>query len=345
MRIRFRITYTVGLLFFAMACIPAAWAVPASGTFTASQACPAYVSKNNKSNPDNAQTAAGEAYPVIEANKAGTPDWYRLRMPSANPPERWVNVTCGSFQAGSGGGSGGGSSGGGGNSGGAACDVAGQADSFVLALSWQPAFCESKPDKPECKISDPSVYQARHFTLHGLWPNKVACGISYGFCGAVKRQEGNFCNYPPVALEDAARRSLGEVMPSVGAGSCLERHEWHKHGTCQNEWSDDQYFDLAADLTRQFNDAGMAYFMNRKIGQEVKTEDFLTRLAAVLGPNSRDRVKLGCTNGMLVDVEISLPSGMKPGDDLEALMARGNPKSGSNCGASFRVDPIGRAGR
>jgi len=36
----------------------------------------------------------------------------------------------------------------------------------------------------------------------------------------------------------------------------------------------EEYFDLSVDLTRQFNESGMAYFMNRRIGQQVRTEDF-----------------------------------------------------------------------
>jgi ribonuclease T2 len=307
-------------------------AIPVSGSFTADRPCPAYVSKNKQTNPDGARTTIGEAYDALEANKPDSPDWYRIRMPSADPKERWVSVQCGRFQPGGTGGTGGGG----------ACDTAGQADGYVLALSWQPAFCETKPGKPECRVTDPTAYQARNFTLHGLWPNKKVCGIGYGFCGEVKRQEGDFCDYPEVPLQTATRASLAQVMPSVAAGSCLERHEWHKHGTCQDRWSDDEYFDLSSDLTRQFNEAGMAYFMNRRIGREVRTEDFLARLDAVLAPGTRQRVRMDCDNGMLVEIQISLPETLTPGADLDALIAQAPPTGGSDCGASFRVDPIGQ---
>jgi ribonuclease T2 len=320
-------------------CSQIAWAVPVSGTFSAERSCPAYVSKNKQTNPDGARIAPGQSYPTLEANQPENPDWYRIRLSSADPAERWVSVDCGRFQAGApeGGGGGHGPSGG-------RCDISGRADSYVLALSWQPAFCESKPHKPECRITDAAAYQARNFTLHGLWPNKKSCGTRYGFCGEVKRQEPDFCDYPEVRLDTAARKSLAQVMPSVEAGSCLDRHEWHKHGTCQTEWSDDQYFELASDLTRQFNESGMAYLMNRKIGRDVRTEDFLSRLAAVLGSGARERVKLGCKDGLLVEVEISLPAGIESGTDLEALIAQAVSTGGSSCGDSFRVDPIGQAG-
>jgi ribonuclease T2 len=330
---------SVCLAIVAVFCSQTVWAAPVSGTFTAERSCPAYVSKNKQTNPDSAQIAPGQSYPAFEANKSDNPDWYRIRLSSADPAERWVSVDCGRFQAsGPGGGEGGhGPSG-------DRCDIAGQSDSYVLALSWQPAFCESKPDKPECRVTDSAAYQARNFTLHGLWPNKKSCGTRYGFCGEIKNQEHDFCDYPEVRLHTAAVNSLAQVMPSVGAGSCLERHEWHKHGTCQTAWSDDEYFELASDLTRQFNESGMAYFINRRIGQEVRTEDFLSRLAAVLGSGARERVKLGCKGGLLVDVEINLPAGITSGADLEALIAQAAPAGGSSCRESFRVDPIGQGG-
>ena len=56
-------------------------------------------------------------------------------------------------------------------------------------------------------------------------------------------------------------KSLGEIMPSVAEGSCLDRHEWYKHGTCQTDWNADQYFDTAVRLVKEFNDKGVADFL------------------------------------------------------------------------------------
>lgn len=303
------------------------WADKVTGVFSAQQSCPAYVSKNKSTNPDNAQILAGNQYNIIEVITQNHPDWYRIILPTANPKERWVSAACGQAQV----------TGGNNNS----CNVAGQEDSYVLALSWQPAFCETKPQKPECKITDPNVYQAKHFTLHGLWPNKQKCGISYGFCGEVKGKKDNFCDYPTVQLNSTSQAALAEVMPSVTAGSCLERHEWHKHGTCQTK-AIEEFFDVSVDLTRQFNDSGMAYFMNRRIGQQVRTEDFLNRVAAVLGSAVRQRIKLNCDQGMLVEIQLSLIADLTPGADLEKLLMNAPAQSSSDCGETFRVDAIGR---
>lgn len=307
----------------------------AIGVFSAQQTCPAYVSKNKLTNPDNTQILANKKYDIIEANKPDHASWYRVILPTAKPKERWISADCGDAQLSSGQGMGD-------NGNSSSCSIAGEADSHVLALSWQPAFCEIKPQKPECKITDPQVYQAKHFTLHGLWPNKKSCGTHYAFCDDVKAQKQNFCEYPEIKLNPTSQAALAEVMPSVTAGSCLERHEWHKHGTCQAAKSIEEFFDLSVDLARQFNDSGMAYFMNRRIGQQVRTEDFLNRIAAVLGSSARERIKLSCDQGMLVEIQLSLIADLTPGADLEKLIINAPAQSNSNCGETFRVDPIGQ---
>jgi ribonuclease T2 len=318
------------LIILATGCFQSVWAEKASGKFTAKQTCPAYVSKNKLTNPDNTYILPGYEYDIIEVLSSNA-TWYRIITPHTNPKQRWVSADCGEARLT-------------GNKRGtdqANCDIDGQADSYVLALSWQPAFCETKPDKAECEINDPKVYQARHFTLHGLWPNKKNCGKHYGFCGEIKKRKTDFCDYPAITLTVDSEVSLAEVMPSVKAGSCLERHEWYKHGTCTNKWMDD-YFDLAADLTRQFNDAGMAYFMNRKIGQQVRTEDFINRVSAVLGAAAKDRINLICHQGMLVEVRLNLSRSLAYGDDLEKLIPDAPLQEKSNCGETFLVDAIGQ---
>ncbi len=60
------------------------------------------------------------------------------------------------------------------------------ADSHVLALSSQSGFCQTygfEAGKPECLKLSKTSYQARHLTLHGLWPKLNSCGQRYGFCG------------------------------------------------------------------------------------------------------------------------------------------------------------------
>ncbi|MFZ2725448.1 MAG: hypothetical protein WAX77_04275 [Methylococcaceae bacterium] len=223
-----------------------------------------------------------------------------------------------------------------------ACMLANQADSYVLAVSWQPAFCESKSDKPECKINDPKVYQASHFTLHGLWPNKTECATNYGFCGEQKTQPASFCDYPAVSLSKPVEEKLAVVMPSVAVGSCLERHEWYKHGTCQKE-SADAYYAQAVAFAQQFNDSGISQFMADNIGKQVSLKSFLAVLNNSLGAGASNHAKLGCKNGMLVDIYLNLPAQLPANAHLKNLLPNA-PKAvfDKSCNKGFRIDAIGQ---
>lgn len=306
---------------------------PVTGTITATQSCEAYVSKNKRTNPDDTKLVVNQSYPVFELNKPDNPTWYRIRVPNANPAERWVAKQCGTITIQD--------HDDGGNGEDNPCQTAGLEDSYVLALSWQPAFCETHRDKPECRVEDKKSYQARNFTLHGLWPNKKSCGTNYGYCGEVKDKPGDFCDYPALPLFTETRQDLEEVMPSALAGSCLQRHEWFKHGTCQTRWSMDEYYDVAIDLTRQFNESGIAYFISRNIGKTVTEAAFISKVDCAQGNGAPQRIQLKCKDGNLVDVYISLPVDISRDASLGDLMQQGESRFKSDCGGSFGIDPIG----
>lgn len=325
-------------LFIVLFCANPAWSsTPASGNFTASQTCEAYVSKNKRTNPGHTKLQLDKVYSVIEVNKANNPSWFRLRVERANPAERWVSKDCGQVDyrlLGGGGSSGGGS---GGNS----CQTAGLQDSYVLALSWQPAFCETKRAKPECNVVDPQSYQAGNFTLHGLWPNKKSCKKNYGYCGKVKGKSNGFCSYPALTLIDTVRDSLEQVMPSAAHDSCLQRHEWFKHGTCQTQWNMSEYYQVSIDLSRQFNQSGVADFMTSMVGKIIKETDFIGQVDSAHGEDAHQRLEIKCKGGNLVDVYIRLPGTINKDDSLAELMQQGAGNFKSNCGGKFKVDPIG----
>lgn len=311
---------------------------PVTGTITATQTCDAFVSKNKRTNPGDIRLEINQSYLVFEANKANNPTWYRIRVTDAKPTERWIAKHCGTInvQVGDGGGS---DDGNGGEDN--PCQTPGLEDSYVLALSWQPAFCETHRDKSECRIEDKESYQASNFTLHGLWPNKKSCGTHYGFCGEVRNKPGDFCDYPMLPLFTETRHDLEQVMPSALAGSCLQRHEWFKHGTCQTGWSMDEYYEVAIDLTEQFNESGIAYFVSRNIGKSVTEADFKSKVDCAHGDGAHQRIELKCKSGNLVDVYINLPSDITQGVSLGELMGQGESSFKSNCRGSFNVDPIG----
>lgn len=315
--------------------------VPLSGTLHAERDCEAFVSKKKKSNPDKARLEPGDAYVILEVNRPNRPDWVRVRVEDASPPERWVEASCGSQELSE-------------TPEGEAqpeterpiepddpslCSTAGLQDSFKLALSWQPAFCESHRGKKECAANYPAAYQsAGNFTLHGLWPNREACGINYGNCEH-RRQQREFCDYPALGLNAEVSKQLSQVMP--GTASCLERHEWFKHGTCQVDWDSSQYFEVAIDLVRQFNDSGINKFMAANMGKQVLVEDFLAQVDGALGEGARQRLQLTCAGGKLTDVFISLPAQIAPGSSLSELVRMAPPDFRSKCPARFLVDPVG----
>lgn len=305
----------------------------ASGSFTADSACEATTNKADrpdkpKKNPDNTRLSAGQSYTVIDASADAS--WLRIVIPSAQPAQRWVPASCGNARLGM-------PAGGGQTS--ASCSTGGQADSYVFAVSWQAAFCATHQQKPEC--TTPTAWAAGNFTLHGLWPNKTSCGTNYGFCSSQPQQK-NFCAYPEPAISPDTFQQLGQVMPSAAAGSCLQRHEWYKHGTCQSTWDANGYFQTAITLTQQFNASGPAAFMRANLGKQVRASDFYTAIDQGLGNNAHQRMKFTCTNGQLVDIYINLPATIPSQPDLRQLIGAAKPGFSSNCGNSFTVDSAGR---
>ena len=218
------------------------------------------------------------------------------------------------------------------------CEVQGLADSYVLAMSWQPAFCETnKKGKKECtdeSFLGEDQYQANNFTLHGLWPNKKDCGINYGFCSEVK-QKSSFDAYDALELNEQTIKSLGMVMPSVRAGSHLERHEWYKHGTCQ-KMVVNEYFNYATQLVQEFNSfpvvteliktAKETYLKDDSIPQDkkksfkIKKSDFNKLIETSLGAGAAKSIVIVCKKDMLVEVNIPLKKDLPMNPKLADLI-------------------------
>ena len=205
----------------------------------------------------------------------------------------------------------------------ASCDTtAGMADAYVLALSWHPAFCEThgyEASYPECLTLPDTSYQARHLVLHGLWPNQNGCGIDYEYCG-VEAQK-NYCDYPPLALTPEVGQKLMRLMPSYAHGSCLERHEWYKHGSCQL-LSTNQYYALALRLTREASLSPLGQFLHQHSGKFVSRAELLAAVKRAFGQSHAGKIYLGCQDGMLVDVYIQLPAVIPFEEPLKSLVRK-----------------------
>lgn len=295
-------------LFFIFYSLILTASTPVMGTFEASTSCPAYLSKNKKTNPDKLYTQTGQHYDLVEINKSNNPDWLRINMGIGEHSLRWVSSSCGKavYDKPSGG-----------------CQQSpGLADSHVLALSWQPAFCQTygyEAGKAECLHLPANSWQASHLVLHGLWPNQNACGQNYGYCTTTP--QSHHCDYPPLSLRDDVAKELRVLMPSYAYGSCLERHEWNKHGSCQILSSDD-YFTLAMRLTREAATSPFGMFLHDHVGQQVSRTEVQAKIRETFGNDSVRKVYLGCKNGLLVDIFIELPALIPATESLQTLVAK-----------------------
>ncbi|MDF1749406.1 MAG: ribonuclease T, partial [Alphaproteobacteria bacterium] len=112
-----------------------------------------------------------------------------------------------------------------------ALPISAQEIDYVLAISWQPGFCETRPSVTECKSQTADRFDATHFTLHGLWPEPrgtVYCGVSPTIQDLDRRNRWDAL--PDLTLSHELRDQLDQAMPGTQSG--LHRHEWIKHGTC-----------------------------------------------------------------------------------------------------------------
>jgi ribonuclease T2 len=277
-----------------------------TGTFEATQTCPAYASKKYKTNPGGLTVHPTHRYKIKEINKI-PPDWLRIDLGNGQKPLRWVSASCGvaeyternSTQ----------------------CDSrAGMADSHVLALSSQPGFCETygyNAGKPECKKLSKNSYQANHLTLHGLWPNQDSCGKRYGFCN--NPPQANHCDYSPLTLSNDVADSLKKLMPSFNYGSCLERHEWNKHGSCSILTIDD-YFSLAMRLAREVDKTEFGQYLTTHRGDTVKLTELRELIDKSFGASNAGKIYLGCRDKRLVDIFIVLPALIPSDEPLKSLV-------------------------
>lgn len=280
--------------------------IPVSGTFEATKLCPAYLSKNRKSNPDNLMVQPNQQYQLKEINKT-TPDWLRIQFSEHEHSLRWVNVNCGVIEYT--------------ERPRERCDLSpGMADAYVLALSSQPGFCETygyEAGKPECIKLTKAAYQADHLILHGLWPNQDACGYNYGYCGVNPRK--SHCDYLPLDFSEDVAQNLKTLMPSYHYGSCLERHEWNKHGSCQTLSADD-YFSLAMRLTTEVNETEFGKYLTLHRGDTVKLVTLRELITRSFGENNAGKITLSCKNGILVDIYVQLPALIPFKEPIESLI-------------------------
>ncbi len=77
---------------------------------------------------------------------------------------------------------------------------------YVLAVSWQPGFCETRPTRKECVDQTSDRFDATHFSLLCLWPLRQSyCGVEAELKRKTARAIGSTQTKPPRASSSPSR--------------------------------------------------------------------------------------------------------------------------------------------
>jgi ribonuclease T2 len=316
---------TLAILAFATA---ASAQVKLQGQFKATQNCPALQSIKKGTNPGDVSISSGTSYRLLGKNKDAASHFW-IEVPGANPPQRWVALACGTTDAADAAPS----------KSSAAVDTPqgtvkpkpqpkGPKDGvpfYVLALSWEPAFCEKMRDKRECKNQTAASYDASHLSLHGLWPQprrNVFCGVDRATAALDDQHQWEQLPAPQLTAETKA--ALDKVMP--GTQSMLERHEWIKHGTCYPGGNAETYYKDAVRLVNDVNETVVQAFIAANIGKSIKTSDLRAKFDEAYGKGAGERVRVSCSkDGLISELTIGLKGDISSGAKMADLIAASTP--------------------
>lgn len=209
---------------------------------------------------------------------------------------------------------------------------------FILAVSWQPAFCESASGKPECRSQSRDRFDATHFTLHGLWPRDEYCDVSAR--DEATDRDGRWSALPALDLSPALRLDLDTKMP--GTRSQLDRHEWIKHGTCF-PGDAEAYFAASLALLDQLNASTVRDLFAGSIGNRLTQRQIRAAFDTGFGPGTGDSVRIACEDDadrtLVTELTLGLWGTIGTAPDLATLLAAANPTRGG-CEGGI-VDPVG----
>jgi ribonuclease T2 len=295
--------------------------IPFNDSFTAKSNCPAVQSLRKGTNSGHIKLIPGKTYPVVGKNQDQA-SYYLLQVDGANPTQRWVAKQCGQLLS--------------------EVAVDGQNGSnnrsvsqeYVLALSWQPAFCETKPAKTECRTQTADRFDATNLTLHGLWPEgRDYCGVS----GNLKKidSDNRWEQLPPITLSSATAQALAEKMP--GFSSNLQLHEWYKHGTCYGT-SPDRYFQDSMRLQDQVNGSPVRKLFVNNIDNVITTTEIRASFDQSFGAGAGKKVAVECKRdidedrvNMVTELQINLAGKINPNTTLANLMASAKNMNKPSC--------------
>lgn len=215
---------------------------------------------------------------------------------------------------------------------------------YVLAFSWQPAFCETAPRKPECRSQTRERFDARHFSLHGLWPqpgSNIYCNVPQAEISRDK--QGHWRDLDVARINDAIWQDLRQVMP--GTRSSLHKHEWIKHGTCYDGADIDTYYAHSLRLMNWLNQSSLRLRFESAIGKTLTGKDIRQALDRDLGRGAGDRLRISCKRdpdsdrNLIVEMTLGLSGDIAAADTLSGLVLAA-PETDPGCPAGI-VDAVG----
>jgi ribonuclease T2 len=228
----------------------------------------------------------------------------------------------------------------------AGCDEDHSFDHLVLALSWDPTFCQFNADKPECRTLGAGDFAATHLVIHGLWPD-TAESKRLRYCGVDEKirtldQSNRWCELPEPRLSAGTRAALDAAMP--GARSCLDRHEWIEHGTCAGIDAE-RYFSATLRLAAAVQASKLGDLLAANVGRELPRQRLIDAFEATFGPGAGKALSLLCTSSgaesLLIEVRVMLePSAIKGNLGARDLRPNAAGAAGS-CPAAILIDPAG----
>jgi ribonuclease T2 len=300
---------------------PAYALITLNDQFVAGQACEALESIRRETNSGDIRLTPQETYPVIGKNQDNA-SHYLLRIEKAEPPSRWVSVQCGQLL-------------------GSSAPVNPVNQDYLLALSWQPSFCETKPDKLECQSQTAQRFDATNLVLHGLWPQEVYCNVSPEIKDLDKPK--TWSKLPPIALSEETRNALAVKMP--GFASDLHLHEWYKHGTCYSD-SPEEYYQESIALLDQVNSSSVRDLFARNIGNFLSSNEIRNQFDEAFNDGAGSKVQVQCERDidenqdtMVVELQINLKGNIQLDTPIENLLEAGRTVS-SGCTLG-EIDPAG----
>ncbi|MEH6457890.1 MAG: ribonuclease T2 [Cocleimonas sp.] len=300
------------------------------GCFQATQSCEAFQSFRKKTNPGNVRLNEDIQYKVLESSKKMKA--YRVEVNGIDKSARWVTKNCGDWLK--------------------SCTINKEqvsdkkykkkhkkSQQYLLALTWQPAFCEDRPRKKECRTQTTNRYDAKHWSLHGLWPqprNNTYCGVGDIDKGIDRNKRWHLLE--PVKLSQKTAQALAFTMP--GMASNLHRHEWIKHGTCYGKNANNYYADSIY-LTEQINNSAVGALFSRNVGKRVSLKEVRQRFDQAFGKGTGKKVNLRCDRkGLISELWINLSGNITNKISMASLL-----ENAIDAGSSCKVGKVDRANK